>query len=499
MNRKTGIILSYVFMIFEVLSTLLLTPFIIRTLGQAEYGVYKLAAGINAYLLLLDLGVGNAIVRYMSKYRAENDITSQKKFLGVATIYYSCIAVLTIAIGIVIIHIFPVAFAKGLSENEARLGQKLLWITMLNSAITLGTSAYNNVLIAYERYSVSKGYSILQIILRMILTYWALKAGMGSVGIVSVNLLMTVLCRGFFVCYVFKVLKLKPQFHGINLRFVKEIVTYSTWILIQMTATQINVTADQMLLGSLVASSASLIAIYGVGSQIVTYFQSIGNAFTGVLMPGVVRLVEGGSTSQQLNDEMVRIGRIIFMVLGMIWGCFLLYGKQFIILWAGTENVEAYYVTSILITAYLIILTQSIGTQVLWAQNAHKEQAILKLTIVIVNVVLTILLIQWKPLIGATIGTFLSLMLGDVLTMNIIFKRKIGISLKVYYTNLLKGLLPCLIILISSGLLVIKIPVMGWGGFVLKVAISCAIYAGSLWLIGMNRYEHRLALSLIKR
>lgn len=256
----------------------------------------------------------------MSKYRAENDITSQKKFLGVATIYYSCIAVLTIVIGIVIIHIFPVAFAKGLSENEAQLGQKLLWITMLNSAITLGTSAYNNVLIAYERYSVSKGYSILQIVLRMILTYWALKAGMGSVGIVSVNLLMTVLCRGFFVCYVFKVLKLKPQFHGIDLSFVKEIVTYSTWILIQMTATQINVTADQMLLGSLVASSASLIAIYGVGSQIVTYFQSIGNAFTGVLMPGVVRLVEGGSTSQQLNDEMVRIGRIIFMVLGMIWG-----------------------------------------------------------------------------------------------------------------------------------------------------------------------------------
>lgn len=34
MNRKTGIILSYVFMIFEVLSTLLLTPFIIRTLGK---------------------------------------------------------------------------------------------------------------------------------------------------------------------------------------------------------------------------------------------------------------------------------------------------------------------------------------------------------------------------------------------------------------------------------------------------------------------------------
>ena len=69
MNRKTGVILSYVMMIFEVMSTLLLTPFIIGTLGQAEYGVYKLSASVVAYLLLLDLGVGNAITRYIAKFR----------------------------------------------------------------------------------------------------------------------------------------------------------------------------------------------------------------------------------------------------------------------------------------------------------------------------------------------------------------------------------------------------------------------------------------------
>ena len=55
MGRKQGVILSYVLMLFEVLSTLLITPFLIRTLGQAEYGVYKLTASITAYLLLLDI------------------------------------------------------------------------------------------------------------------------------------------------------------------------------------------------------------------------------------------------------------------------------------------------------------------------------------------------------------------------------------------------------------------------------------------------------------
>ena len=61
MNRKIGVILSYIAMVFEVLSTLLITPFMLRTLGQSEYGVYKLSSSITAYLLLLDLGVGNML------------------------------------------------------------------------------------------------------------------------------------------------------------------------------------------------------------------------------------------------------------------------------------------------------------------------------------------------------------------------------------------------------------------------------------------------------
>ena len=80
MNRKTGVVLSYILMIFETLSALLLTPFIIQTLGQAEYGVYKLATAVNSYLLLLDLGIGNAIVKYVSKFRVDNDVQKNKKF-----------------------------------------------------------------------------------------------------------------------------------------------------------------------------------------------------------------------------------------------------------------------------------------------------------------------------------------------------------------------------------------------------------------------------------
>lgn len=497
MRRKQGVILSYVLMIFEALSTLLVTPFLIRTLGQAEYGVYKLSASITAYLLLLDLGVGNAIIRYISKYRATKDTDSEKKFFGVAMIFYSGIALVSIICGIILINLFSSVFSKGLSTEEITLGQRLLIITIANVAVTIGTTVYTNVIIAYERFNISKGVPIVKIILRMILTVVTLKAGMGSVGVVSVNLLMTILCRGFFVLYVFYAIKLRPKFKGISFNFIKDILIYSSWILVQMIATQINASMDQILLGALVEESSIIIAIYSIGLQIVQYFQSIGSSFTSVLMPGVVRLVQSDSSSKSICNEMVRIGRIIFMVLGLIWSGFVVFGRQFIGLWVGSVNVDAYYVAVLLMTAYVFISTEAIGTQILWAKNEHKEQAILKLGVVLLNIVLTIVLINWNPLLGATIGTFISLVVGDIVVMNIVFSKKLKISLRQYYRGLFKGVFICILAVTAFGFLINLLPLTGWIGLILKIGFMCAMYLLLIWFLGANKYEKDLMISLL--
>lgn len=499
MSRKVGIILSYVNMLFEILSTLLLTPYIIHTLGQAEYGVYKLSAAIVAYLLLLDLGVGNSTIRYLSKYRAQGNEAQSRKFIGVATLYYVVIAFLTFIIGEIIIAIFPSTFSKGLSYDEIKLGQVLLRITVINAAITLGTSCFANAIIAYERFAFSRWTSILQIVVRMTLTYIALKMQFGSIGIVTINLCLTFLCRGAYVAYSFTKLKLYPVFRQVDFVFVKEVVLYSSFILLQMIATQLNASADQVMLGMLVQSSATVIAVYSIGTQIVQYFQSIGSAFTSVLMPGIVRMVENKALPEQVCNEMVRIGRIILSVLLCIYLCFIVFGKKFIMLWASEQNVQAYYVTSVLMLAYLFILTESVGTQVLWAMNEHKEQSILKIGIVLLNIVLTVFLIRWNPLLGATIGTFISLMVGDVAVMNWVFHEKIGISLKQYYEHLFHHYGLCVLLTLLSGILIRLCNFSGWVGFFIGVLCMVVVYSISMWLYGMNDYEKSLISQMIKK
>lgn len=340
-------------------------------------------------------------------------------------------------------------------------------------------------------FGVSKGASIIQIIVRIIVTYIALRCGFKSIAIVTINLILTIVFRFGMAFYVFCVLKLKFVLHGVQKTFVKEIVGYSGWILLQMVATQINACADQVLLGIFVSGASVVIGVYAIGAQIVQYYQSIGSAVSSVLMPGVVALVESGADSKKLENEMIRIGRYSLFVLGVIFGGFLVFGKQFVILWAGETYSEGYYVAIILMLARMIIYAENIGTQILWAKNEHKEQSVLQICIVLINVVLTIALIKWNPLIGATIGTFVSLILGDIIVMNIIFKRKIGISLRTYYASLFKGILPAIAISTAISYAFRLIGLQGWTGFIINIAFYCVVAAATLLLFGLNKNEKK--------
>lgn len=501
MNRKTGVLMSGLLMVFEMLSTMLYTPYLIRTLGQSEYGIYTLVLSVTAYLTLLDLGVGNSIVRYVSKYRVTGEIEEQRRFLGVATIYYGIISVIVIALGFAVIVFFPTLFAKGLTASEIVRARQLMTVTVLNVAVTLGTSPYMHILTAYEKFFVSKGISIIQITIRLVVSTVVLYMGMGSLGVVTVTFVLNLIMRIFLIAYVSFKMKLTPTYKKIEARFIKNIASYSSWILLQMIATQINHMADQVLIGMFAASSSVILGVYGVGAQINQYFQSVAGAFTGVLMPGVVKIVEKDGSAQAIQREMERIGRIILMVMGLVWSVFLVFGGRFVSLWAGEENTEAYTVAVLLMSPQVIILSQSIGAQVLWAKEKHKFQAILKFLIVAVNVFLTVFLIkEWDALLGATVGTFVSLVLGDILVMQIVFKKDIGLKLMPYYRNLLKGILPSLLICIAVGYAVkYLLPLTGWLGFIISCCITVGVYGLCMLGFGMNKYEKNLIFSPVKK
>ena len=96
MNQiKVGAILNYVIIALNTIVGLAYTPYMLRCLGQSEYGLYSLVASIIAYLTLLDMGLGNAIVRYTAKYRSQGRESEQWKMFGMFIVVYSIIGLIS--------------------------------------------------------------------------------------------------------------------------------------------------------------------------------------------------------------------------------------------------------------------------------------------------------------------------------------------------------------------------------------------------------------------
>ena len=159
---KAGVILNYFIIFLNAFVGLLYTPYMIRMLGQSEYGLYSLAASVIAYLTILDFGFGNAIVRYTAKYRAEGKEEEQYAMFGVFTIVYSAIGILVLAIGSILLFNINSIFGDTLTFEELETTRKLIILMLFNLAVGFPLGIFGSIITAYEKFIFLRVISILR-------------------------------------------------------------------------------------------------------------------------------------------------------------------------------------------------------------------------------------------------------------------------------------------------------------------------------------------------
>ncbi len=87
-SLKAGIILTYVTLFVQFATSLVYTPFMLSTMGQQQYGLYNMGASVIGYLSLAELGFGNTVVRYVSRYKAKGDEQKLNSLYGLFQYIY---------------------------------------------------------------------------------------------------------------------------------------------------------------------------------------------------------------------------------------------------------------------------------------------------------------------------------------------------------------------------------------------------------------------------
>lgn len=491
MNQlKAGAALNYVIIALNTLLGLCYTPYMLRMLGQNEYGLYSLVASIIAYLTLLDFGFGNAIVRYTAKYRAEGKQREQWEMFGMFLLVYTAIGIVAFIGGLALYFNVDILFDRTMSADEIAQARIMMLLLVVNLAITFPFSIFGSIITAYEDFVFQKLVAIARLLLStatiVLLLYFGYKA-IAMVVVQTVFNISTLLLNYFYCRYR---IHIKIIFGKFNWPFVKEISVYSFWIFLNAIMDKIYWGTGQFVLGAV--SGTVAVAIFSVAILLQQMYMSFSTSIVGVLLPKVTSMVSNNKSFKEVSDLFIRTGRIQCIVMAYVLSGFIVFGQQFIDIWAGNGYKESYIITVIFFATLFIPLIQNTGITILQARNQMKFRSILYCCISIVSLVFQIILAKKFGAVGCAIAIGGALIIGQVIVMNFYYRMRQNIAIGKFWKEICKMLIVPLILSTIAIYILQFVKLEGYMQLAIAIILFSVLYLPLFWKFGMNAYERQL-------
>ena len=494
---KIGALLSYVVLALHNIVGLFYTPFMLRMMGKSEFGLYSIAASIVAYLTILDLGFGNAIVRYTSKYRAEGKVEEQYKMFGMFFLLYCGIGLIVLLAGGVLCLNAENIFDASMTANELARTKVILVLMVFNLAITFPFSLFGSIITAYEQFIFQKVIVIVRIVLNTVTMIILLNLGFRAIAMVIVTTIFNLVTLGLNFWYCKRYLNIRLIFAKFQWGFLKEVSIYSFWIFLNVIMDRIYWSTGQFVLGAY--AGPAIVAVFAVAIALEHMYMSFSTAISGVFLPKVTAMTVRDSNGKAISDLFIKTGRIQYCVMILVLTGFFLFGRQFIHIWAGEGYDDAYIIAMLFFVPLTVPLIQNMGITILQARNQMKFRSLLYLAISLVSLGAQIPLAKYYGGIGCACAIAGALVLGQIIVMNIYYQVRQKINIVGFWYEIFKmSFVPAALTVLTYYVLQ-NIALDSVVKLVTGIALYLVVYLPLFFMLSMNAYERDLILKPIKK
>lgn len=482
---KIGTVLSMLTIVVSSIIQIVYTPLYMRYLGPGDYGINSLVQSIMGYISILNLGLGNTMLRYTTRYRAEGRIEEENSLNGMFLVIFSILMAIAFIIGVYIYVNIGEFFGERFTFEELKKTKAVFLILALNVVISFPMGVFSTNITSKEKFIYQRGIKLLTIILNPIAGALLMINGFGLIAVTVSTVFFAFISYLFDIVYAFK-LGMKIKFSKFNNSILKEIFLYSFFIFLNVLIDQIYWGTDRVIIGKYVGVQG--IAIYSVGAIFNTLYMGFASAVSGVLFPRINRLIAEDRHSE-VDEMFLKIGRLQYILLGLISSGFILFGRDFITLWVGKDYIEAYNIALWIMIPLTVPLIQSTGVSIMQAKNMHQFRSVVYFIIAILNLVLSVIFVKRVGAIGCAIATGISFILGQIIVMNIYYKVAVKLDMVKFWKNILKMSIPIGIVMIFGYVLNSYLSEVNYLNFLIKTSIYTVMYGVLLWVMALNNYE----------
>lgn len=494
---KVGASLSYLVIAAQFVVALLYTPLMLRLLGQAEYGLYSLVSSIVSYLSLLSFGFAGAYMRFYARFRVAEDRDGVRRLNGIFLAVFATMGLVAAAGGTLLsLNVGPVLGGE-FSVGELETARALFAILTVNLAITFPASIFDSFIVAHERFIFQKSLLLVKTVFTPLVIVPVLLLGYQSIGMAIATTAVSIVFTACTVSFAVRRLQMRFTFRGLDFGLFKEVAVFSSFLFMNMVIDQINWNVDKFIIGRF--HGAIPVAVFGVAAMLNAQYLQFSTAISNVFVPRVNTMVAGGTDDRELSKLFTRVGRVQFLVLGLVISGFVVFGRPFIELWAGGDYRDAYCIALLLMIPVTVPLVQNLGIEIQKAKNLHQFRSWVYLGVAVGNVLLSIPLTQRYQGVGAAAATAISLIIGNVIIMNWFYQARVGLDIKDFWSQIFRlsfGMFPAIGV---GAFLILLVDLSRVGLLIASIAIYSVAYAIGMWNLGMNDYERGLFCDPVKR
>ncbi len=412
-NRRIALNASTNFIRFgsQALIVFLITPFIIRSVGDTSYGVWVVILSFAGYAAILEFGVHESVVKLVSKYETLGDAAKINQVFSIAFSFMAALALVSFTVLFAVIPAFlPHLLGEGADLQTARL---LLTIVAFDSALMLMNFAFSGMIFGFQLYHIKNSIDIvvgiaspLVVYTLLRLDYGVLSLAYGTIVFSALNLLIfSALCK-----YHFRPLRL--VYGAGSYTALREILSVSSRLFTSATALRLARNSQPLVIAWFLPPAWN--AFYAVSARLADY----GTEFLYVLSRGFMPIFSEYHSRGEpgaIRELYFRFTRYIVAAFFPLILSLLVFGESFLAIWMSPEYAEnGRRVVQFLALSVLVQSAQPLWAKLLIGVERLGVIVAVNVSVSILQVALGIVLVSAYGIDGMALSVLVAMIVGQL-------------------------------------------------------------------------------------
>lgn len=493
--RKVAIntVVQYIQLLLNVLLGLYSVRLILAALGEVDYGIYDLIAGIIALLGFISSSLSQTSIRFISVSLGTNDTDEVQR------VFRSCFWMhFAIAVGLVcimeLVGLFIFRGYLNIPVERVSVARQVYQFMIITVFLNISVTPFKALLIAQERFVFISVVGILDSVLKLgialilafdigdkLLIYGALMAGITVINFLIYGISSVVLFKDF------------TNFRVPEKKDIKQVSSFASWTLLDVLGSLVNRQGYAIMLNKFFGPSVN--TVFALARQIEGHLYTVSSSVVNSMKPQIMKSQGAGDIPRVFRIALTA-GKFGFSMMSLIAVPLLIMMPDVLGIWLKTVPEGTALFSRLLIAACLVSqLTQGL-TYANQAVGNIKWFSIVISTIRILALPVSIIIL----LLGAP--AYVALIVFVVFETIGSFSRVVILS-KISSFNpsfFLKDVLLSIIPPFSISLIICLASyrcVNGIWGMVISTMFSALGYIAVFYLIGLTPLEKKAVMNVV--